>query len=91
MLLSADGADPRLAHHDLMRVRIGASEDERPLHGRGEPLEVDAERDEVGRVYVPISQDLRYVSCSVVSSSISMPIARSFNRATSWSISAGTG
>ncbi len=41
--------------------------------------------------YVPSSQDDRYFRCSSVNSSMVMSMEASFRRATSWSISAGTG
>src|SRR5215472_11228081 len=40
--------------------------------------------------YVPSSQELKYFTCSSVRESIDTPIAASFNRATSASISLGT-
>src|SRR5215472_12465851 len=40
--------------------------------------------------YVPSSQELKYFTCSLVRESIDTPIAASFNRATSASISLGT-
>jgi hypothetical protein len=43
------------------------------------------------RPYVPSSQLARYLACSSVSWSISMPIVASFSRAISRSISSGTG
>src|SRR5215831_10563072 len=40
--------------------------------------------------YVPSSQELKYLTCSSVRESMDTPIAASFNRATSASISLGT-
>ena len=76
---------------DLMGVPVGSSHDERPLERRGEALEMRPDADGLVQGYVPSSQLRRYVSCSDVSVSISTPIPRSLSRATSSSISVGTG
>ena len=81
------------------RIAVGSPQDERPLHRGGEPLEARADRyplgHSVGHVahldQVPCCHECRYESCSAVSVSISTPIACSLSRATSLSMSTGTG
>src|SRR5207244_904340 len=82
-----------LALNDVRRGRDPSVADARLQVGEALLVEAVA-REERPRLlvelYVPSSQDARYLACSSVSRSMSTPIVASFRRAISLSISTGT-